>query len=221
MKKTLYLKFILAYLIFGFFGFIIITTFSNKMITENLKRDKASALYREALLISSSYANKLYENKITLETAKAHIDSVSTYMSATVWIMNPSGRVLLDSSSPIDLENPVMIKDFDPTEKVGSYYTVSNFYGAFDQKVISAYAPITSDFKVKGYVVIHYPMSSLEESVNSLLNICFITLVILFLLSLIILKSSAKPTLINKMIVKNKMTSSLFNTFLLKYFNKM
>lgn len=187
MKKTLYLKFILAYLIFGFFGFIIITTFSNKMITENLKRDKASALYREALLISSSYANKLYENKITLETAKAHIDSVSTYMSATVWIMNPSGRVLLDSSSPIDLENPVMIKDFDPTEKVGSYYTVSNFYGAFDQKVISAYAPITSDFKLKGYVVIHYPMSSLEESANSLLNICYITLVILFLLSLIIL----------------------------------
>ncbi len=53
--------------------------------------------------------------------------------------------------------------------------------------MISAFAPITSNYKVKGYVIIHTPMSELEASCNSLLNISYITLVILFLLSLIIL----------------------------------
>ena len=53
--------------------------------------------------------------------------------------------------------------------------------------MISAFAPITAKYKVKGYVIIHASMAELEHSCNSLLNISYITLVILFLLSLIIL----------------------------------
>ena len=44
MRKTLYLKFILAYVIFGIFGFIIITTFVPSMTREQLIREKANAL---------------------------------------------------------------------------------------------------------------------------------------------------------------------------------
>ena len=48
MKKTLYLKFILAYIIFGFFGFMVVATFVSSMTMEHLKREKADALYKEA-----------------------------------------------------------------------------------------------------------------------------------------------------------------------------
>ena len=41
MKKTLYLKFILAYFIFGVFSFIIVTTFVPSMTKELLVREKA------------------------------------------------------------------------------------------------------------------------------------------------------------------------------------
>ena len=44
MKKTLYLKFILAYFIFGVFGFIIVTTFVPNMTKEHLIREKAESL---------------------------------------------------------------------------------------------------------------------------------------------------------------------------------
>jgi signal transduction histidine kinase len=57
----------------------------------------------------------------------------------------------------------------------------------FDNEMISAFASITSQYKVKGYVVIHAPMADVQQSCDSLLNISYITLVILFLLSLIIL----------------------------------
>ena len=53
--------------------------------------------------------------------------------------------------------------------------------------MLSVFSPITSNFKVRGYVVIHTPMSAIQASCNSLLNISYIMLVILFLLSLIIL----------------------------------
>ena len=39
MRKTLYLKFLLAYLIFGFFGFIVVATFGSSMTLEHMKRE--------------------------------------------------------------------------------------------------------------------------------------------------------------------------------------
>ncbi len=187
MRKTLYLKFILAYFIFGFFGFIIVATFVSSMTMEHLRREKADALYKEATLIANTYAADLYNNETSLDTVKKQIDALDTFLYASIWIINPSGRMVLDSRSPLDLENEVAVENFDPTITAGSYYTIGYFFDTFTEEQLSVFAPITSNFKVNGYVVLHYPMSNLSASVNSLLNISYLMLVILFLLSLIIL----------------------------------
>ena len=104
MKKTLYLKFCLAYLIFGIFGFIIIAVFVSNLTLEHLRREKSESLYREATLIANTYASDLYNNAISLDTVKRQLDSLDTYLSARIWIINPSGRMILDSSKPIDIQ---------------------------------------------------------------------------------------------------------------------
>ncbi len=187
MRKTLYLKFLLAYFIFGFFGFVVVATFVNSMTMEHLTREKADALYREATLIANTYASDLYNNETSLDTVKKQLDALDTYLSAILWIINPSGRMILDSASPVDVENETVISGFDPTITEGSYYTIGNFFDSFTEKQLSVFAPITSDYRVRGYVVIHYPMNSLTASCNSLLNISYLMLIILFLLSMIIL----------------------------------
>ena len=187
MRKTLYLKLILAYIIFGLFGFLVVATFVSNMTNDHLKKGQADALYREAVLIANTYASDLYNNEISLEAVKSQLDALDTYLDATLWIINPSGRMILDSSSPLDVENEIVIENFDPTVTEGSYYTVGNFFDTFDEEMLSVFAPITSNYKVKGYVVIHSSMQGIQSEANSLLNISYITLVILFLLSLIIL----------------------------------
>lgn len=187
MRKTLYLKLILAYIIFGLFGFVVVATFVSNMTFDHLKKEHADALYREATLIANTYATDLYNNEVSLETVKTQLDSLDTYLNATLWIINPSGRMILDSASPLDVENEIVIENFDPTITEGSYYTIGNFFQTFDEDMLSVFAPITSDYKVKGYVVIHSTMSSIQYEANSLLNISYIMLIILFLLSLIIL----------------------------------
>lgn len=187
MKRTLYSKFVLAYVIFGIFGFIIVTTFVPSMTREHLIREKAGNLYSEATLIANTYASGLYTSETSLETVKTQLDSLSVYLNSIIRIINPSGRLVLDTNTPLNVEEVVMIENFDPTEASGSYYIVGDFFGNFDEDVLSVFAPITSDYKVKGYVVIHCKMTDIEASCNSLLNISYITLVILFLLSLIIL----------------------------------
>lgn len=187
MKKRLYLKFCLAYLIFGIFSFIAVAVFVSNLTLEHLRREKADALYREATLIANTYASDLYDNTTSLEVVKKQLDALDTYLSAQVWIINPSGRMILDSSQPIAVDTEIMVENFDPTITVGSFYTVGHFFDYFEEEMLSVFAPITTDYEVKGYVVIHSSMQELQQSKENLLKISYITLLLLFLLSGIIL----------------------------------
>ncbi len=187
MKHTLYLKFLLAYIIFGVFGVVIVTTFVPTMIQEHLVREKSSELYSQGSLIADTYASELYKSETSLEEVKEQLDFLSDCTGSIVQIINPSGRLILDSTREIDVETSVVIDNFDPTISANSYYIIGNFFETFDAEKLSVIAPITADYKVKGYVVIHYEMSTIMASCYSLLSISYVTLAILFFLSLIIL----------------------------------
>ena len=187
MRRTLYLKFIIAYLIFGFFGFVVVATFVSSMTQEHLIKTKSASLYEEATVVANTYAVDLYNNEIALDTVKRQLDALSAYSGGVIWIINPSGRLILSSRAPINVDKEVIVEGFDPTTTGNSYYVVGKFFNYFSEDHLSVFAPITSGYKIKGYVVIHYPKSALNAERESLLTIDYLLLVILFLLSLIIL----------------------------------
>lgn len=187
MRKTLYLKFIIAYVIFAFFGFIAVTTFMQEMTLDQLHKEKAAELYQSATLIAENYGVDLYQNQTSLVTLKDQIDMIAAMNNTMIWIVNPSGLIVLDSSMPINIDNPVIIEGFDTTTTSGSYYTIGNFYGYFDHDKLTVSAPITTGFTIRGYVIMHYDMERLENISNNFLNIDYLMLIVLFLLSMIIL----------------------------------
>ncbi len=188
MKRTLYIKFLLAYLLFGIFGFIVVATFVCGMTFDRLKRDKADSMYRMATQIANTYAADLYNSETSLEAVHEELASLSMYMDGSpIWIVNPSGRLVLDSSRILDPGKEIVINGFDPTVTGPSYYATGNFWGSFNQEMLSVFAPITANYKVQAYVVIHTSVSSIQEKANTFLNISYLMLIVLFLLSLIIL----------------------------------
>lgn len=187
MRKTLYLKFILAYFIFGVFAFIVVNYFVPSLTKEQLIRDRASRLYSEATLIAETSANGLYTNETSIDVVKEQLDLLSLYLEADIRIINPSGRMILDTAYPLNLEEEIIIADFDPTVTAGTYYNVGTFFDSYEEEMLNVLAPITTDYKVKGYVVIHMSLEEIEASNDNIQNIAFITTVIVYLLSLIIL----------------------------------
>lgn len=187
MRKTLYTKFIIAYLIFGFFGFLLVATIVSTLIRTQLVSNEAERMYEEAVLIADTYATDLYNGEASLDSVSHELKTVDMYLDVTLWIINPSGLIVLDSSAPIDIENPVTIENFDSTSGGGNYYTTGNYFGTFDEEVLSVTAPITSNFKVQGYVVIHKKMSDINKLRDEILNTTYLTLLVIFILSLIIL----------------------------------
>lgn len=187
MRKTLYLKFILAYLLFGIFGFIVVATFVSNMLEDHCLQSTSDALYREATQIANTYAADLYSSETSLDTVSRQITVLAGYSDAQIWIMNPSGRMVAKSGEKLDPGREVYVKGFNPSAFAGKIYTVGDFFGSFDAPMISVLAPITGNYKTNGYVVIHTALSGVQQEAGKLLNISYIMLLLIFLLSIIIL----------------------------------
>ncbi len=190
MKHSLYLKFILAYLLFGILGFLTIAIFSSGMTLRTLTVGEAESLYREANYISSNFV-KTYAQDTTdtksLSTIRSHFQALSSYLGAEIWLVNTDGTVLIDSTNSSSENTTAVIEDFDATDMGSHYYQIGDFYGMFSEETLTVSAPITYNYKPRGYVLIHLPMSGLCEKRDTLLNITYLTLLFLFAFSLLIL----------------------------------
>ena len=189
MKHTLYLKILLGYIIFGLFSFLTVTLFVPRITREYLINEKAQSLYSEASLIADTYGEGLYSSRTSLETVTLQLDSLSVYMNANIRIISPEGIIILDTAdSEQDADSAAnVIPNFDPSVGGGSYYITGDFFGSFNEEVISVICPIISDYRTKGYVTIHVSMNDIEDEAVSILNISYVTFIVIFLLSLIIL----------------------------------
>lgn len=187
MKRTIYLKFLIGYAIFGVLSYLLIATYVPAFLTRYFVQEQSSSLYEEAVLIADTYASKLYTSEISLDTVKNQIDALTVFLDADIWILNPSGRLVLDSSRDLDVDQIQMIEHFDPSSFAGNYYTIGTFFDYFDKDMLSVMAPIMSNYQINGYVVIHSPYSDIMASCYSLQGTIFFCFGILFLLSLIIL----------------------------------
>ena len=106
MRKTLFLKFLLAYIIFGCYGFIAVATVSSALTLDHETKRTAEQYYREASTISKTYASDLYNNQITVENAYSQLHALSVYLDADIWIVNPSGTVVVNSLNLPNLSDP-------------------------------------------------------------------------------------------------------------------
>ena len=187
MKRTLYLKFLLGYLIFGILGFILVSTLTNYGLRSQVETTQAHTLYTECTKIASHYAANYYNGGMELEELHSLLATVSSYMNTQIEVIDTSGRIIIDSVDSEAFQKETVIDGFNISDFGSSYYTINQFYNRFSDDYMTVYAPITSNYKVRGYVLIHKPMIDIYSHTYHLLNVAYITLLLIFLLAFIIL----------------------------------
>lgn len=185
MTHSLYTKFVLGYLLFGLLGFITIATLSTRMTHNYLITERSNAMYDEANLLASTYSDIYQGKNITLNTANPQLQAVAAYLGASAWVLDNKGTVVAETAPASHIDH--VISGFDPTITGNRSYTTGRFFNMFQEDTLSVLAPITGNFNTYGYVVIHMPLSRVQENQNHILNILYITSAIIFVLSLIIL----------------------------------
>ena len=185
MNHSLYSKFVLGYLLFGLLGFVTIATLSSQMVHRYLIERQADRMYDDASILAGQLSSMYNDVSQDLETTSAQVEALSQFIQSDIWVVDPNGTIIADSRE--DGTKNQVIADFNPTAIGNRSYGIGNYYGLFPYDVISVSAPITGNYNTYGYVLVHSPVSRLVPEQNRILNIVYITGLILFALSLIIL----------------------------------
>lgn len=185
MKKTIYINFIMGYIIFGVLSFIIIYEFTSTLTYNQLIKQQAKVLYDNANIAAYQYSlNNISDDYTNLEF-NALIRTMSRTLDSPIYIMDTEGKILIDSTKYFHVDT--YIPNFDPAYFGKNYYRVGTFFGHFNEEMLSVSVPITRGYQTLGYVIVHSTLDTIHEDMPNILHIIYITFGIIFILSLIIL----------------------------------
>lgn len=183
MRKSLYSKFIMGYVIFGLLGFILIATFGANVVYRKILNEQIDKLYEAANNISNAY-NKSYN----LTMLAPQLDALSLALDTEIWVLDRDGKISYNTNKEHEISKDV-ITGFDATDTQGErpYYMIGDFYSLFPDDTLSVFAPLTNNFHNYGYVILHVPCDDILNLRDRVLNLSYLTLVGIFGLSLILL----------------------------------
>lgn len=186
-RHTLYIKFLLAYVVFGFLCIIVQAFLTSPLSLKLLMDEKSSELYKQATRIAESYATNFYKDDLSTDEVIGQLKAIDAFTNNSVWIVNSDGTVMYNSRLVSIDDYNLNIPEFDPTDTGSSFYMTGDFYGQFPEEMLSVLSPITYNYSIKGYVIIHTPMTEIIDYRNQMLLTSIITIAVIFVLSLGIL----------------------------------
>ena len=89
MKSTLYLKFIIIYMIFGFMSLFTVATLTRTLTEEPLERDLAADVYQEANLVANEYLPHYFLEQI--DESAVHTQLVVRHWRRSSLLLLPRG----------------------------------------------------------------------------------------------------------------------------------
>lgn len=187
MKRTLYVKFLLAYVLLAILSVILISTLGASLVGKRVLANEGSALYREAISIAS-YQSVMNYTDDELPEVYDILNILSYYQDARILILNSSGTPLIDTGIPYSSDMSFStLRNFDPAAMGAKSYIVDDFYGYFDHDVLSTMVPITNGLHTRGYVSMHISMDVIIAQRESILLTVYIVFLILYAATLLLL----------------------------------
>ncbi|HJB83511.1 MAG TPA: HAMP domain-containing protein [Candidatus Mediterraneibacter intestinavium] len=186
MKSILRLKFMALYLIFGFLCIFTTATLTTQLVTDLLEEDTSQTMYRGATLVANDYLPSYFTDDSSLLAVQSQLAAMRLYLESSLWFVQRDGT-MITSSNLENTSSPEVIEDFDPAEIGGNQYITGTYHGYFDEEVITVMAPVTQGFSTKGYLLIHSPMSTIEEKCRTLMVPVYISLGVIYLISFLFL----------------------------------
>ncbi len=187
MRKALYLKFIVSYVLLGLMGVFITASLGSQLIENQLVEHRAADLYEEATALSTQASILTIESDEELQEFYRTLTAVAAGSRADIRMIDAKGTVRMNTANAFDPTAEEQIADFDYTEFGPQYYEVSTFFNQYTDQYLTVLIPMASDMTTKGYLSFSVPMQTILEERDSILGDVYIVVLINLALSLIIL----------------------------------
>ena len=187
MRSALHLIFFIVYIAFGFLILFSVSAIAPQMLSYRLEKTTAERLYTDASTLSSEYLPQYFSEDISFPDVHMQLEGMQKYTTANLWFEEADGTLITSSTLSGQPLAPDKIDNFNPAENGSDTYQIGNYHNYFDENMITTITPVTNSYVVKGYLLIHKPVSHLEEECKTLLLPVYITAFVIYLLSFSIL----------------------------------
>lgn len=184
MKHSIYVKFILGYILFGLLCILFINIWSASQIMDTILRDEAKTLYDDGNIIRNRYLKNELSNFYSDPDLRTALQNAASLIGCQIRIIDTSGNILYDTHSTREHD---AIQNFDITAFGNKYYMIGNFFGTFNDETLSVVMPIAGEFQTEGYILLHIATDTVHSNYNHQLHVIYMTFIAIFGLSLIIL----------------------------------
>lgn len=179
MRKKMFVRLLIEYVIFGIISFLTISLLIPQMVHVNTIKSESAAMYRQANYIASAYGPAVMAGTDSyIQSATAQLKAVDRYLQCDVMLVDTNGNIAIDTYGHYG-----SIENFDPSVSGNKYYFEGDFFGTFDHDTLSVIAPINVNYTLKGYVLIHKDIDVISDKSNTVFNYNYITMLIILIYS--------------------------------------
>jgi len=164
MRRSLFTRFIIAYVIIAALGFILMGTFGRKMITDHFRKELQEELYDQVNYIVTLPRKDSGADPLQFLIAQAStFETVAQISGNEFWLMDTEGSILVCTDPTKQLK---ALPDFNVADSTPAGIFFGTFYGTFTTEHISRYTPVTNGFSRLGYVIGHADQQRVNTSVS-------------------------------------------------------
>lgn len=188
MKRTFFDKIIVGIiilLIVVFFGLTSYTTYATQKV---LVEEKQSNLIHEASLLSDQSIRSYVRGLTTIGYLQIRFDEFEDTLKTNIWFYGADGNLILVSNADQYADLPKNIFAIDPTIDIYKGFSqTGDFYGYFDNTMISIGIPVYANSKLEGFLIMHTSISELDDIQSDMISIMYIPFVAMLLVVVLVL----------------------------------
>lgn len=181
MRRSIFWRFIIAYLLFAILGFCTINFTTTRQTYNHLVKSKAEELYNGIHAISKNLSDEDFRKSLPLY--ESSILNFNNTTNSVIWITDTNGNILHTTSDNSDTS----INNFDISYFEDNYYRIGRFFNYYSFQVLSVYSPIYVGNEISGYVIAHISTAKILYSTIKIVDIFYFTYFIILFLSMVLL----------------------------------
>ncbi len=188
MKHSFFDKIILGFLFLSLTLFALIVFYSTYATRNALINEKTEILTNEGFLVAEQTVSGYIQGILSIEDVQKNINYYSSTLNASVWLADSLGRIYAVASPLNALENPVNLKMLDPDFDLTTKQTFTgDFYGVFNDDVISVAIPIQTNGEPNGMILLHSTVEQLSSVQKDLVSAIYVPFLLMLIVSILLL----------------------------------
>ncbi len=182
MRHKLWFKLLIGFVLSIVLMFVILNTYGVNRIQDKLLQEKKTDLYDEAASLSTKYMDSYYNQETTFTEMIYQLQLMDSILNARIWIVNAEGYIVSDTRAPLNRRQAINVLEAFPDFLNYTFSENTVMPGILSEASLSVVVPVVNNFKTRGYVVLHSPLSEVYKETIFFVDTINIALIIFALI---------------------------------------